>query len=141
MILVVSVVVLLIYASSKRRTNNVQTDEYGYPSIVNRKDFLGVEQDLVVISFTSQTCESCKGVWEKVQALSSDSVGVIKVDYQDDMGKKLHQKYSIDAVPTTLVCDKDGVTLKSYIGAVTATDLWAGVANARGADIADCANH
>ena len=37
----------------------------------------------------------------------------------------------IEAVPTTLVVDGDGVVAAGFIGPITATDLWAAVAEAR----------
>jgi len=45
--------------------------------------------------------------------------------------KDLHDRYGIDAVPTVVVVDADGVVRGSFIGPVTATDLWAGVAEIR----------
>ena len=139
--IVLLVCVLIVYSTNRKKVAPTQADEYGYPSMINRKDFEDVNKEIIVISFTSSVCDSCKGVWSKVQVLNSDSVAVQNVEYENESGKKLHQKYSIDAVPTTIVCNKDGITLKSYIGSVTATDLWAGVASARGADIEECSSH
>ena len=45
--------------------------------------------------------------------------------------RAVHDRYGIDAVPTTLVVDTSGVVVASFIGPVTATDLWAAVAEAR----------
>ena len=45
--------------------------------------------------------------------------------------RALHERYAIEAVPATLVVDGDGVVVASFIGPVTATDLWAAVAEAR----------
>lgn len=64
--------------------------------------------------------------------MKSEHVDIVHVEYEDAMGKKLQTKYDIQAVPTIVVCDEAGVTKKAFLGAVTATDLWAGVANARG---------
>lgn len=135
------VIVIATVSASRKRVAPVQPDEYGYPTIVNREDFSGTSKELLVVCFTSNVCDSCEGVWVKTQILESETVAVYNAIYEDSQGKKLHEKYSIDAVPTTIICDKDGVTLKSYIGSVTATDLWAGVASARGADIQECSDH
>ena len=43
----------------------------------------------------------------------------------------LHQRYEIDAVPTTVIADENGVVKRGFIGPVTATDLWAGLAEVR----------
>ena len=45
--------------------------------------------------------------------------------------RDLHAKYAIEAVPIVVLADSAGVVHKSFVGPVTATDLWAGVAEAR----------
>ena len=56
---------------------------------------------------------------------------------------ELHRRYGIDAVPLTLVADEQGVVVKHFIGPLTATDLWAAVAEARepGSTPQHCQNH
>jgi hypothetical protein len=51
------------------------------------------------------------------------------VDYVDQA--ELHQRYEIDAVPITVIADFSGVVKRGFIGPVTATDLWAGLAEVR----------
>jgi hypothetical protein len=43
----------------------------------------------------------------------------------------LHGRYSIDAVPTTIIADADGVVRGSFLGPVSATHLWARLAELR----------
>ncbi|MGZ7011302.1 MAG: hypothetical protein ACXVI2_14495, partial [Ilumatobacteraceae bacterium] len=43
----------------------------------------------------------------------------------------LHRKYHIDAVPILLLADRQGVVRANFFGPMTATDLWAAVAEAR----------
>ena len=62
--------------------------------------------------------------------LASDDVAVVEVEYQAE--PELHQRYAIDAAPITVLADADGVTRASFVGAFTATDLWAAVAELRG---------
>ena len=45
--------------------------------------------------------------------------------------RDLHERYAIDAVPALLVADQMGAVQASFLGPVTATDLWAAVATAR----------
>jgi hypothetical protein len=45
--------------------------------------------------------------------------------------KAIHERYRIDAVPLVVIADDRGVVRKSFLGPVSATDLWAGVAAAR----------
>lgn len=140
--LVLSTIALLVFSRSKKsRQTSLRPDDYEYPKNVDRKDFISPEKPFIVIAFTSRVCDSCKNVWEKAQPLKSDFVEVTEVEYEDEEGKKLHSRYGIEAVPTLIVCDENGNTVKSFVGAVTATDLWAGVAGVRGAEISQCANH
>jgi hypothetical protein len=102
---------------------------WSVPAQLDRDDFTHPEAPWLVAVFTSATCASCKGVWERTQPLESDAVAVQRVEHQTD--RPLHDRYGIDAVPTTLVVDADGVVAASFIGPVTATDLWAAVAEVR----------
>jgi hypothetical protein len=43
----------------------------------------------------------------------------------------LHQKYKVDAVPIAVIADRDGVVRASFVGPMSATDLWAAVAEVR----------
>ena len=45
--------------------------------------------------------------------------------------KALHDRYGIDAVPTLVIADHEGVVLASFVGPVTAADLWATMADLR----------
>ena len=45
--------------------------------------------------------------------------------------KDLHQRYAIEAAPTILIADHEGVVHASFVGTPSATDLWAAVAEAR----------
>jgi len=79
--------------------------------------------------FTSATCSTCAGVWDKVQVLESDAVATQEVEV--GAARDLHDRYGIDGVPTTVVADRDGVVRASFLGPATATDLWAAVAELR----------
>ena len=43
----------------------------------------------------------------------------------------LHRRYELAAIPTTVIADSDGVVQRAFVGAFTATDLWAAVAELR----------
>ena len=47
------------------------------------------------------------------------------------LSARIHERYRIDAVPLVVIADERGVVRTSFLGPVTATDLWAGVAAAR----------
>jgi hypothetical protein len=45
--------------------------------------------------------------------------------------RDLHDRYRINGVPATVVVDEAGLVRASFLGPVTATDLWATVAELR----------
>ena len=52
-------------------------------------------------------------------------------DVEFTASRRLHERYGIDAVPMVVVADADGVVRASFIGPMSATDLWAAVAEVR----------
>ena len=79
--------------------------------------------------FSSATCGVCQLVVAKSKALASRQVAVQEVEYGTD--QSLHDRYGVDAVPTTIIVDQLGVVRRSFVGPVSATDLWAAAAEAR----------
>jgi hypothetical protein len=128
---VLALVAVAVAAVLQRRRHAPAPIRTGYamPAQVDRADFARPDAPWLVAVFTSATCSSCAGVWERAQPLESDAVAVQELEHARDRG--LHDRYEIDAVPATLVIDADGVVVASYVGPVTATDLWAAVAEAR----------
>ena len=45
--------------------------------------------------------------------------------------KILHRRYGIEAVPTVVIADAEGVVRSSFVGPPVATQLWAAMAEAR----------
>lgn len=99
------------------------------PVQVDRADFTSPESPWLVAVFSSATCSTCSDVVAKAHALASHEVAVMDVEYTAH--RDLHKRYDIDAVPTVIVVDRDGVVQDSFLGPVTATDLWAAVAECR----------
>jgi len=99
------------------------------PDQLDRADFDRPDAPWLVVEFSSATCLSCAGTWEKVALLDSAEVAVQNVGYQER--RDLHDRYRIDAVPVVLVADADGVVRTSFVGPPSAADLWAAVAAAR----------
>ena len=97
------------------------------PSQLDRRDFEG-EHWLVAV-FTSDSCNSCADVVRKAEVLRSEAVTVSIASFQ--ARNDLHERYQIDAVPCLVIADPDGVVQAGFVGPVTATDLWAAIANAR----------
>jgi hypothetical protein len=99
------------------------------PAHLDRRDFTAPGAPWLVAVFTSATCESCAGVWERARHLASDQVAVQEVEVA--AARSLHQRYAITAVPAVLVVDAAGDVRATFLGPVTATDLWATVAELR----------
>lgn len=99
------------------------------PTQLDRADFDHPGRPWLVAVFSSDTCSTCRSVIDKARVLECDAVAVQVVSYQSD--KALHDRYDIDAVPALVVVDTDGVVQQGFLGPVTATDLWAAVAEAR----------
>jgi hypothetical protein len=99
------------------------------PQRLDRRDFARPEAPWLVAVFTSATCHTCGGVWDKARHLASDGVAVQDIEVTAD--PEVHRKYSIDAVPAVVVADGSGAVRAGFLGPVTATDLWATVAELR----------
>lgn len=99
------------------------------PAQLDRSEFLRPDAPWLVVLFSSATCDTCASVWPKVEALASDEVAVQQAEVARDAA--LHERYRIDAVPTVVIADDDGVVRGSFVGPVTATDLWATLAELR----------
>ncbi len=120
-----------------RRVDPPTQTKYSAPLLLDRNDFRDAQQDAranagrdwLVVTFTSATCESCADVKRKAAVLASSEVTVFDAEFSTH--RALHMRYRIDAVPTVVIADCDGVVRASFLGPVSATDLWAAYAEAR----------
>jgi hypothetical protein len=102
---------------------------YDYPRQIDRADFERPDAPWLVVVFSSASCLGCQPLVAKAAVLSSEAVAVAECEFS--VARDLHARYAIEGVPTTIVADHDGVVRKGFIGAVSATDLWAAVADLR----------
>lgn len=130
---VVLVAVVIALVVQRRRPDAPVRTGYSVPDQVDRADFVRPEAPWLVAVFTSATCATCADVWAKVQVLASDEVAVQELEYVRDRG--MHERYEIDAVPALIVVDRMGVVRRSFIGPVSATHLWAAMAELRGDNV------
>lgn len=114
---------------ARQRVDAPTQPRYGHPTQLDRRDFDRPEAPWLVAVFSSATCSTCADVVRKAEVLASDDVAVVDVEYAACRG--LHTKYAIAAVPIVTIADRDGVVRAAFVGPVTATDLWAAVAEAR----------
>jgi hypothetical protein len=122
---------VLVALVIQRRQRPVAPTRTGYnvPDHLDRADFDRPDAPWLVVVFTSATCSTCAGVWDKARLLDSEAVAAqeVEVSARGD----LHRRYAIDGVPATVVADARGTVRASFLGPVTATDLWATVAELR----------
>ena len=99
------------------------------PGQLDRAEFARPDADWLVVLFSSDSCLSCEGTWDKVELLGSDAVAVEKVTFQAD--RERHARYGVDSVPLVLVADGQGVVQATFVGPPSAADLWASLAELR----------
>ncbi|HRE01587.1 MAG TPA: thioredoxin family protein [Ilumatobacteraceae bacterium] len=127
-ILIVVVGTAALIVQRRRHADPPTQPVYAAPAQLDRADFDATNEWLVV-TFTSASCSTCADVKRKAAVLASAEVGVVDVEYS--AAGAVHARYNIDAVPTLVIADRDGVVRGSFLGPVSATDLWAAVARAR----------
>ena len=139
---VVGCAALAAFFGRRRRPQAPTQPRMQLPTQVDRTDFEEPDKPWLVAVFSSATCHTCADVVGKARALSSRDVVVHDVEYSAAL--ELHKRYDIDAVPAVLIADSLGVVRATFMGPVTATDLWAAVAECRDPGSrpdATCHNH
>ena len=129
--LVAVVLAVAFLQARRRRPAPPPRTVYPVPPQLDRADFPRPEAPWLVAYFWSRTCDSCEGMGPKVAALESPVVSTAQLEATDD--RALHGRYEIAAIPMVLIADADGVVRRSFVGAVSATDLWAALAETRSA--------
>lgn len=129
-IVLAALAVAVAFVVQRRRAPAAPTATgYNVPDHLDRRDFARPDAPWLVAVFTSATCETCAGVWDKARLMASDTVAVQELEVSAE--REIHHRYAIDAVPATLIVDDRGSVQASFLGKVTATDLWATVAELR----------
>jgi hypothetical protein len=115
----------------RRRPSRAPTQpaHWEVPAQLDRRDFARPDADWLVAVFTSASCATCAGVAAKARVLDCAAVAMEEVEV--GARPEIHRRYHIEAVPLTVVADGEGVVRAAFAGPVTATDLWAAVAEVR----------
>jgi hypothetical protein len=139
--LLLVVVAVALVLQRRRPDPPTQPRTYPVPRQLDRNDFDRPEAPWLVAVFTSSTCLSCEGTWDRARHLESTVVAVQEIEVGADRG--LHDRYGVEAVPLLLVGDAEGVVRASFVGPPTAADLWATVAELRepGSTPVGCDHH
>ena len=128
--IVIAVVAAAIALAMRNRRPDAPTGGAGrVPTQLDRADFARPDAPWLVAVFTSATCDACTDVRAKVEVLESEEVAVTAIEYP--AAKDVHKRYAIDSVPLVVIAGPDGVVRRHFLGPVTATDLWAAVAEVR----------
>ena len=128
----IAVAVVVAVVLQRRRPAPPTGTEWTVPAQLDRADFRSPDAPWLVAVFTSSTCDACADVAMKAAALDSGPQGPVVVhELEAVTDSEVHRRYGIDAVPLLLIADADGVVVRHFLGPVTATDLWAAVAEAR----------
>ena len=125
----IAIACAIAFVLQRRRPAPPPRDVYPVPRQLDRSDFPRAATPWLVALFSSTVCDSCDGLPAKLVVLESPEVVTCEIEYHAQ--PDLHERYGIAGIPTTVVADADGVVRAAFVGAFTATDLWAAVAEAR----------
>ncbi len=126
------VIVVALLANLWQRKRQVDAPTQGtseLPTQIDRADFVRPDAQWIVLAFTSASCTTCADIERKVRVLETNSVAIQILEYTAE--RALHARYKIDAVPSVLMADSNGVVQANFLGPVTATDMWAALARVR----------
>jgi len=143
-LVLVGIAVVVAAVLQRRKPAPPADSDWNIPVQLDRHDFLRPEAPWLVVVFTSSTCDACSGVWSKAVHLDAGPDGPVCVQELEAVADgELHRRYGIDAVPLVLIADAEGVVQRHFLGPVTATDLWAAVAEVRdpGSTPGPCETH
>lgn len=132
LVLVIAGVAVAVALLVQRRQRSAAPTVTGHnvPDQVDRADFDHPQTPWLVVVFTSKTCETCAGVWTKARHL--EAPGAVAVQEVEVTARRdLHNRYRINGVPATVIVDASGMVRASFLGPVTASDLWATLAEMR----------
>lgn len=115
---VVAVVAAIIL--QRRRPEPPSAPSYRAPTQVDRSDFDFAAKPWLIAVFTSATCDGCKSALETASTVANKKPEMVAwVDLEVSSDPRLHQRYRIDGVPTTLVVDQSGVVAKAFFGSAS----------------------
>jgi len=135
LVLAIAVVVALVavviawWLRRERAPAPPPRDAHPVPRQLRRDDFPRADAPWLVAYFSSSTCASCQGLGPKVAVLESREVATCELSFEE--AREVHDRYQIEAIPMILIADGQGIVRRAFVGATSATDLWAAVAEVR----------
>lgn len=116
--IVVAIVVVAVAAAAvvnRRRPDVPTSPHFGVPQQLDRGDFAAPQTQWLLVLFSSQTCLACEDARAVLESIDTPLLHLQELDAREDQA--LHHRYGIDAVPTVVLADDEGVVRWSYIGA------------------------
>ena|SRR5438874_2214638 len=107
-------VAALAMVLQRRRPQAPSQGRWAVPDQLDRADFDRPGAPWLIAVFSSATCESCATAVTRAQALASADVVVQEIEV--GAGRDLHSRYNVEAVPTLVVADRQGVVRASIVG-------------------------
>ena len=124
-------VAVLAVILERRRPQPPSQRRWAVPDQVDRNDFDRPGAPWLIAVFSSATCESCATAVARARTLASGDVAVQEVEV--GARRDLHRRYNVEAVPTLVVADRQGVVRASIIGPPSDGELESTFADLSGA--------
>ena len=118
LLIVVAVVVVAVAVGTLargRKPDVPSTPRFAVPQQLDRADFDAPDAPWLLLLFSSSTCLSCLDARKVVESI--DVADLHEQELAVESAKPIHDKYAIDADPTVVLSDTDGVVRWSYLGA------------------------
>ncbi len=100
---------------SRRRPDVPTAPQFAAPQQLDPSDFGSNDTDWLLVLFSSKTCMSCRDAAVVVESIDLAEVTVVELHVEDH--RATHDRYAIDAVPTLVLADREGVVRWSFLGA------------------------
>ncbi len=100
--------------ANKRKPDTPTVPRFVLPYQLDRSDFDGTNLEWLLVLFSSQTCDSCITVLNRINKLAIENLHVQNVEFPS--GKYLHTKYSVGSVPSLLLASPEGIVKWSFAG-------------------------
>ncbi|MHB8670874.1 MAG: TlpA family protein disulfide reductase [Acidimicrobiales bacterium] len=117
----------------RRRPEPPTQGRWPVPTQLDRADFDRPGVPWLIAVFTSPTCDACAEAMARAAPLSGPEVVVQEVEAV--RRADLHRRYGVEAVPTTVLADSEGVVRASFVGPPAESELRETVAEVRAGDI------
>jgi hypothetical protein len=121
LIVVLAAVVAARGLERRRRPDPPVRGAYPVPAQLDRADFPRPDAPVLMVLFSSATCDGCGPMAAKVAALESQYVATCEVEFKER--GDLHRRYAIEGVPMVVVADSEGVVTAGFVGSVPSADL------------------